>query len=504
MSDTLPPLLEARRITKSYPGVCALDSVDFLLKAGEVHCLAGENGAGKSTLIEIIGGSYMKDSGSLFLQGREVEFTSPKHAQEHGIAVLHQELPTLPDLSVAENIFLSRQPRSAMGVIDYAEMNRQAKGWLDMINADINPRALMGRLPLSKQQLVSIAKAISLKARVIVFDEPSAVLTTAELERLFEIIKSFKAEGRGIIYISHRLEEIFEIGDRVTVLRNGRLVGTENITAITREALVRMLVGREVSEEYRQTSSRAGADRTPVLEVRGLGRGGVIEDINLSVARGEILGVYGLVGAGRSEVARAIIGADRIDRGEILLEGRKMRIRSPRDAIRNGICLAPEDRKSQGVLLEKPVSENIALPSMKRMRNFLLLSYGRISRYASDFVEKLKISTPHVNQYVKFLSGGNQQKVVLAKWLGMELKVFIFDEPTRGIDVGAKEEIRALIRGLAAEGKAIILISSEIPEILSISDRIAVMYSGKIAGTLERRDATKEKLISYSMGAREI
>jgi ribose transport system ATP-binding protein len=431
-------------------------------------------------------------------------FTSPKHAQECGIAVLHQELPILRELSVAENIFLGRQPRTALGVVNYGEMNRQARHWLGMIHADIDPRMLLGRLPVSKQQLVSIAKAISLQASVIIFDEPSAVLTTAELARLFEIIRAFKAEGRGIVYISHRLEEIFEIGDRVTVLRNGKLVGTEQITNITREALVRMLVGREVSEAYTQPLARAGRDTAPVLEIEHLARDGVLYDITFSVGRGEIFGLYGLVGAGRSEVARAIIGADRVHGGEIRLEGRRLHIKSPRDAIRSGICLAPEDRKSQGVLLEKSLAENIALPSLRRMKGFLFLSHAKISRYASDFVTTLKIATPHVNQFVKFLSGGNQQKVVLAKWLGMNLKVFIFDEPTRGIDVGAKEEIRALIRALAAEGKAIILISSEIPEILSIGDRIAVMHEGSIAAVMARRDATKEKLVSYSMGASDI
>lgn len=504
MNGSNAPLLEARSVTKNYPGVRALDSVDFQVKAGEVHCLAGENGAGKSTLIEIIGGSYLKDSGALFLKGKEVVFTSPKEAQEHGIAVLHQELPILRDLSVAENIFLSRQPRTALGTINYSEMNRQARHWLDMIHADINPRTLLGRLPVSKQQLVSIAKAISLQASILIFDEPSAVLTTAELGRLFEIIRAFKSEGRGIVYISHRLEEIFEIGDRVTVLRNGKLVGTEQIANITRDTLVRMLVGREVSEQEEQQPDRTGAQRAPALEVRGICRDGILDDITFSVGRGEIFGMYGLVGAGRTEVARAIIGADRVDAGEIILEGRRLRISSPRDAIRNGICLAPEDRKSQGVLLEKSLAENIALPSLRRMKGWLFLSHRKIFRYASDFVGKLKIATPHVNQFVKFLSGGNQQKVVLAKWLGMNLKVFIFDEPTRGIDVGAKEEIRNLIRGLASEGKAIIVISSEIPEILSLSDTIAVMHEGRIAAVLPRRDATKEKLVSYSMGANDL
>jgi len=502
MNPSDAALLEARGITKIYPGVVALDNVDFQVNAGEVHCLAGENGAGKSTLIEIIGGSYSKDAGTIRMQGREVEFASPRHAQEMGIAVLHQEIPILPHLSVAENIFLSRQPLGGARLVSYAEMNRQARRWLEVIQADIDPRTLLGDLTISRQQLVSIAKALSLEARVIIFDEPSAVLTIAELKRLFQIIASLKAEGRGIVYISHRLEEIFEIGDRVTVLRNGKLAGTESIGRIDRGTLIKMLVGREIDESQTGGGASSVEGLAPVLEVRGLNRKGVLEDISFTLHKGEILGVYGLVGAGRTELARALIGADRVDSGDILLEGRKLKISSPREAIRNGLCLSPEDRKTQGVFLEKSVQDNICLPSLKNLKGGVFLSYGKIAKYAADFVSKLRIVTPHLQQYVKFLSGGNQQKVVLAKWLGMKLKVFIFDEPTRGIDVGAKEEIRGLIKKLAREGKAVIVISSEIPEILVISDRVAVMHEGRIEALLRRQEATREKLMAYSMGAK--
>jgi ribose transport system ATP-binding protein len=503
MSGSGAPLLEVRGLVKNYPGVRALDTVDFQVMAGEVHCLAGENGAGKSTLIEIIGGSYPRDGGAILMNGREMHWTSPREAQAAGIAVLHQELPILPDVSVAENIFLGRQQRIGPVVVSYREMFAEARRWLDMIHADIDPRTMMGLLPMSKQQLVSIAKALSLEARIIIFDEPSAVLTSTELSRLFEIINALKSEGRGIVYISHRLEEIFEIGDRVTVLRNGALVGTERIANITRDVLVRMLVGRDVSEEeYRGPAAAAGSGET-LLEIRGLRRTGILEPVSFTLHRGEILGIYGLVGSGRTELARAIIGADPIDGGEVFLAGSRVRIRSPRDAIRLGICLAPEDRKSQGVLLEKSIAENIALPSLKKLKGLLFVSYRKMARYAEDFVTKLRIATPHIRQYVRLLSGGNQQKVVLAKWLGMDLKVFIFDEPTRGIDIGAKEEIRGLIRTLAGEGKAIIIISSEIPEILGISDRVAVMHEGSMAKILERRDATRELLLRYSMGASE-
>lgn len=495
-------LLEVKGVTKVYPGVRALDNVDFQVRRGEVHCLAGENGAGKSTLIEIIGGSYPKDSGSIQIEGKEVVFENPRHAQKCGIVVLHQELPILKDLSVAENIFLGRQPRNNFGFVDYREMNRQAKRWLDMIQANIDPRALLGRLPVSKQQLVSIAKAISLHAQVIIFDEPSAVLTTAELERLFQIISSFKSEGRGIVYISHRLEEIFEIGDRVTVLRNGKLIGSEPIAHLSRESLVKMLVGHDVSEEY-IGSRQVSHNSEPSLVVCKLSRQGILTDINLRIARGEIFGIYGLVGSGRTELARAIIGADPIDSGDMFLDGKRIKNHSPQEAIQNGFCLIPEDRKNQGVLLEKSIADNIALPALPRLKSSFLVDAKKVSNYASEYMDKLKVVAPNARQYVKFLSGGNQQKVVLARWIGMKLDVFIFDEPTRGIDVGAKEEIRNLIRSIAEEDKIVIFISSEISEILSIADRIGVMHEGRLVTVVDRKNATREKLISYSMGAKE-
>lgn len=498
-SETL--LLEVKNIEKTYPGVRALDNVNFDVRRGEVHCLAGENGAGKSTLIEIIGGTHKADQGAILLNGVPVEFSSPKHAQEHGIAVLHQELPVLPYLTVAENIFLARQPRTKLKTVNYAEMNRQAKQWLDIIAADIQPKTLLGRLPVAKQQLVSIAKALSLEAKVIILDEPSAVLTNVELKRLFEIIQDLKKEGRGIVYISHRLEEIFEIGDRVTVLRNGGLVGTKDIRETTKELLIKMMVGKDIAEnEWLAHETVVKSRSQKSFSVKGLTRQGVLQNISFDVHAGEILGIFGLVGSGRTELARAIIGADPLDAGEIFVQQKKVQIRSPKEAIRSGICLAPEDRKSQGLLLGKSVQENITLPNLKKLKGTFMLSYNKITAYAADFVRKLNVATPSVHQKVRLLSGGNQQKVVLAKWLGMNSQVFIFDEPTRGIDVGAKEEIRALIRQLAQEGKAIILISSELPEIMSMGDRIIVMHEGAITGELLREHATKEKLLAYSMG----
>ncbi len=498
-SETL--LLEVKNIEKTYPGVRALDNVNFDVRRGEVHCLAGENGAGKSTLIEIIGGTHKADQGAILLNGVPVEFASPKHAQEHGIAVLHQELPVLPYLTVAENIFLARQPRTKLKTVNYAEMNRQAKQWLDMIAADIHPKTLLGKLPVAKQQIVSIAKALSLEAKVIILDEPSAVLTNVELKRLFEIIQDLKKEDRGIVYISHRLEEIFEIGDRVTVLRNGGLVGTKDIRETTKELLIKMMVGKDIAEnEWLAHETVVKSRLQKSFSVKGLTRQGVLQNISFDVHAGEILGIFGLVGSGRTELARAIIGADPLDAGEIFVQQKKVQIRSPKEAIRSGICLAPEDRKSQGLLLGKSVQENITLPNLKKLKGIFMLSYNKITAYATDFVRKLNVATPSVHQKVRLLSGGNQQKVVLAKWLGMNSQVFIFDEPTRGIDVGAKEEIRTLIRQLAQEGKAIILISSELPEIMSMGDRIIVMHKGAVTGELLREHATKEKLLAYSMG----
>jgi ribose transport system ATP-binding protein len=493
-------IFEARGISKNFPGVKALDNVDLKIVAGEVHCLAGENGAGKSTLIEILGGTHQMDSGQLLLFNKSIKIQSPKHAQELGIAVLHQEVPILRDLTVAENLFLGRQPKSKLGFVDYKTMYKEAKKWLDVIHADIDPKKVLGRLSVSKQQLVSIAKAISLKAQVIIFDEPSAVLTDSELRRLFEIISTFKTEGKGIVYISHRLEEIFEIGDKVTVLRNGKLVGSEPIKSINRDVLVQMLVGHDVSESYIENKS-VDSSSNKTFEIRGINRGDQVKNINLTISSGEIFGIYGLVGSGRTEFARAIIGADKIESGQIFLDGNKLKISSPSDAIKYGICLVPEDRKNQGILLEKSISDNIALPSLKSLKRNFLISYRKISNYSNKYMQKLKISAPDSAQVVKFLSGGNQQKVVLAKWIGMNLNVFIFDEPTRGIDIGAKEEIRNLIRGLAREKKKVILISSEIPEILSIADRIGVMHEGRLAAIINRADATKEKLVAYSMGS---
>ncbi len=496
------PLLEVKEITKEYPGVRALDKVNFNVIKGEVHCLVGENGAGKSTLIEILAGALEKDSGQIFINGNEIKFNSPRDSQKMGIAVLHQELPVHAYLNVAENIFLGRQPRNKFGLIDFNEMNKQAKYWLNMIKADVDPKALLGSLPVAKQQLVSVAKALSLEAKIIFLDEPSAVLTIVELKSLFKLLNSLKKEGRGIVYISHRLEEIFEIGDRVTVLRNGKKVATNSIDEITEKLLIKMMVGKEIINDSDSIKQKEKTTRfeEKILSVKEIYRKGILEDICLDVRKGEILGIYGLVGSGRTELARAIIGADKIDRGEVYINNNKVKISSPKDAIKLGICLVPEDRKLFGLFLEKSIQENISLPNLKRLKKFYILDYVKIKNYVKNYIKALNIKVLNLDQRVKFLSGGNQQKVVLAKWFGVNSKVLIFDEPTRGVDVGAKEEIRNLIKKIASKGKGIIVISSELPEIMNLSDRIIVMHSGKITAELLREKATKEKLLTYSMG----
>jgi len=492
-------ILDIRQVTKRYPGVLALDRVDFDVSSHEVHCLVGENGAGKSTLIEIVGGAIRRDEGVIEIRGRPVHFGSPKDAQDAGVAVLHQELPMLPEMTVAENICISSIPRNSLRLVSYKRLNREAKRWLDLIEADIDPRAGLGDLSVAKQQLVSIAKALSLEASIIFLDEPSAVLTLIELEHLFRVIRTLRSQGRGIVYISHRLDEIFEIGDRVTVLRNGKRIACSSVSGVTKDQLVQQMVGHRVSEE-RLRQPGTVPDSSVVLSVRGLGRKKVFRDVSFELRRGEVLGIFGLVGAGRTEVVRAIVGADRRDDGRVEIDGREARIRSPRSAIRHGICLVPEDRKRQGLLLDKSIRENIALPSLRlQARLGMVLDHLAITRKAREYVEALHIATPGVETLARNLSGGNQQKVVLARWLGMQMKVLIFDEPTRGVDVGAKEEIRKLIATLATQGKGIIIISSEIPEILAISDRILVMHEGKIAAGLGVEEATQEKLIAYAM-----
>ena len=492
-----------KHITKTYPGVRALDNVDFEVAKGEVHALVGENGAGKSTLMKILAGAQPMDSGEILLDGAPVHITSPQKAMDLGISIIYQEFNLVPYLNAAENIFLGREPKGALpGFINFPVMYAEAQKVIDQLGVRLNVRTPVNRLSIAQQQMVEVAKATSRKASIIAMDEPSATLTEHELESLFDLIRSLKEKGVSIIYISHRLEEIFQIADQVTVLRDGHLVGTNPVAETDRNEIIHMMVGRELKESAAADQKRAAGIRAPALTVKNLTRKGVIEDISFTVHRGEVLGLAGLVGAGRTELARAIFGADPIDSGELWLNGHRVEIRSPGDAIRRGIGLVTEDRKALGLILGMVVRENVSLANLDAVTRVGFVNRREERRVAQRFIQELAIKTPSVEQQVQNLSGGTQQKVVLAKWLFTQSKVLIFDEPTRGIDVGSKVEIYQLMNRLAANGVAIIMISSELPEILGMSDRILVMHEGRISGELSRKDATQEKIMWLATGGK--
>lgn len=486
-----------RGIRKEYPGVCALDGVDFEVAFGEVHALLGVNGAGKSTLMSILSGATRMDGGAISINGKRLDITSPHKAMELGISVIYQEFNLVPHLTVAENIFLGREPRRRMGFVDYHKMYTGAVSLLERLGAPFSPRERVADLGVAQQQLVEIAKALFKEARIIAMDEPTATLSMKETERLFSIIRLLKAEGKGIVYISHRLEEIFEIADRVTVLRDGRLVETCSLQGVTRERLVEMMLGKALEGAVPRGEVSPGHE---VLRVEGLTRRGVLEGINFAVKEGEILGIAGLVGAGKTELARALYGLDKINEGKVVIGGRPVRLQSPAEAIRMGVVLVPEDRKRLGLVLGMAVRENISLASLFRFSRFGFVNGRRERRTAGEMVESLRVKTPGLEQQVRNLSGGNQQKVVLAKWLLRGARVLIFDEPTRGIDVGAKVEVHGLIRALADKGAAILLISSELQEVIDHSDRILVMHGGKITGELRKEEATPERVLFLAMG----
>ena len=470
----------------------ALLGVDLDLRAGEVHAVVGENGAGKSTLMKIVAGVYRPDSGSIRLGGVPILNESPRQALERGISMIHQELNLAPNLSVAENVFLGRAPTRG-GLIDWRRLYADVEALADRLGIDLDVRARVDELSVARQQMVEIAKALSLDARVIIMDEPTSALTERETEALFDIIARLKSNGVAVVYISHRLDEIFRVADRVTVLRDGRLVGTLPIAQATQPQLIGMMVGRELTTLFPKESVEIG---DPFLEVRHLRRKGALEDISFVLRRREILGLAGLVGAGRTELVRVLFGADPLDGGEILLEGRPVRIRRPRDAIRLGMGFVTEDRKLQGLVLGMNVRENETLASLAQVSKLGFLNLGRERTLAARLVEQLGVRTPSVEQEVANLSGGNQQKVVIAKWLATRARILILDEPTRGIDVGAKAEVHALMSRLASQGVSILMISSELPEILGMSDRILVMRQGRLSGEFTRDQASQEAILA--------
>ena len=490
-------VLSLRGIRKAYPGVVALDGVDLDLAPGEVHVLLGENGAGKSTLMKVISGAVARDAGEIAINGTPAAIRGPRDAQALGVGIIYQEFNLIPHLTAGENIFLGREPALAPGVIDQRRLMRDAQQQLDALGVSIDARAVVSRLSVAQQQMVEVAKALSLDARVLIMDEPTSALTAQEINELFAAIRRLKARGVAIVYISHRMEELFAIGDRVTVLRDGRHVGTRAIGETTMAELVRLMVGRDLKDQFPKQRATIGEE---VLRVDRLRRDGVLHDISFSLRRGEVVGLAGLMGSGRTELARAIFGADTIDGGRVFVRGEEKKITSPRVAIDLGLGFLTEDRKQQGLVLVLSVRENVCLPSVGRWSRAGVVQTSRENAATEQRVRELRIKTPSVLQRVVNLSGGNQQKVVLAKWLCTEADILIFDEPTRGIDVGAKVEIYQLINQLAARGAAILMISSELPEILGMSDRILVMSGGRIAGEFLANEATQEKLLAAALG----
>jgi ABC-type sugar transport system ATPase subunit len=490
------PLLSMQGIAKSFPGVRALNGVDLELRRGEVLALLGENGAGKSTLIKVLAGAHLPDAGSIHINGHVVSITGPKEAVRAGVAVIYQDFNLVMSLSAAENIFLGREP--AAGFIRQRLERHQALALMERLGVFIDPSSICRELTVAQQQIVAIAKAMSLDARILVMDEPSATLTPQEVARLFAIIRDLKSQGIGVIYISHRLDEIFEIADRVLVLRDGRVVGVRPIGSVSRDQLIEMMVGRKLDDEFPKQRIPLGPPR---LVVKNLRRGQEVRNVSFEIRRGEVLGLSGLVGAGRTETARLLFGADRPEAGTILLDGRLLHIRGPRDAIRCGIVLLTEDRKTQGLVLGHSVRENFGLPNLSRFARMGFIRRWQERMSLAAYINSLRIKIADQDQLAKNLSGGNQQKVVLAKWLEHNCEVILFDEPTRGIDVGAKYEIYLLINELAAAGKAILLISSELPEVLGMSDRILVMHEGRLTGEIrDVENATQEQILRLAVG----
>lgn len=492
-----PPLLELRDVSKGFPGVQALDAVQLNLRHGEVLALVGENGAGKSTLMKLLAGIYTPDAGTFRLNGAELSIGGPRQAQELGISIIHQEFNLMPDLTVAQNIFIGRERRLGGLFLNDRALNRRAQALFDRLGLALDPNERVEGLTVARQQMVEIAKALSFDAKVLIMDEPTAALNDAEVDALFSLIDQFRSPSTGVIYISHRMEELARISDRITVLRDGCYVGTRSTAETETREIISLMVGREVSTEERPAASTRSDEI--VLSVRGLTTRHLLRDVSFDVRAGEILGFAGLMGAGRTEVARAIVGADRVASGSISVHGTEVKIANPAGAARLGIGYLSEDRKKLGLLLERSVRENVVLASLRAYTSATgFVSGSRIEATGREYVDKLRIKTPSTAQLVKHLSGGNQQKVVIAKWLVKDCELLIFDEPTRGIDVGAKAEIYALLRQLAAEGKAIIMISSELPEVLRLSDRIAVMAEGRLTAMLDNVEVTQEKLMEYA------
>ncbi len=496
-------ILSMRKIDKRFTGVHALRQVDFDLNEGEIHALVGENGAGKSTLMKVLIGITPKDSGEIHYLGHLFNPRNPKHALEMGIGIIHQELNMMDHLTVAQNIFIGRESTRWGGLLlDQREQNRRAGELFKRLKMNIDPGETLGRLTVGKQQMVEIAKAVSHRLRILILDEPTAALTEAEIEELFTIMRDLRSRGVGMVHISHRLDEIHRIADRVTVLRDGERVGTRKTSEVTRQQIINMMVGRVIYERPKTRSSVAPGAPV-VLRVSRLNAGRLVRNVSFELREGEILGIAGLMGSGRTETARAIFGADEVQSGAIEVRGRRVSIRSPQDAVRHGIGYLSEDRKRFGLAVNLSVRDNLAMATYDRFQRGLFIQAFKVRRVTEDYIHRLNIKTPSLEQLLRNLSGGNQQKVVIAKWLIRNCDILIFDEPTRGIDVGAKSEIYTLMNELTREGKSIIMISSELPEILRMSDRVLVMSEGRITGELPIEKASQQTIMEYATIGRE-
>lgn len=492
-------ILSMKNISKSFNGVTVLDSVDFSLKKGEVHALMGGNGAGKSTLMKILTGVYTADSGSIYIEDKQVEIKDTNDARASKISMIYQEFSLIPTLTVAQNIFLTRESKTAIGLLNDRECIERTKDLLNELEVDINPNDVVQNLGVGYWQMTEIAKVLSQEAKILIMDEPTSSLTKKETEVLFSFINKLKNKGISIIYISHRMDEIFEVCDRITVLRDGKNVVTENCKDISMETVIQHIVGSQMDKAFEWKERIYSNDATPVLEVNHLTVGNKVQNVSFKLYPGEILGIAGLMGSGRSEMARAVFGIDARDSGEIIVKGKKQTIKSPSDGIKAGLALIPEDRRVQGLVLEHSVKDNLILPFLKNLKKGFLLDDRKADELSNSLVKKLNIKTDDIFKMTKLLSGGNQQKIVLAKWLSNNPDVLILDEPTIGVDIGAKTEIIEIIRELADSGKAIIVISSELPELLAVSDRVIVLHDGKVKKELKRKEISAEEDLQHAI-----
>jgi ABC-type sugar transport system ATPase subunit len=500
MPDKKEIILKMEDISKTFPGVKALKNIDMEIEKGEVHAIVGENGAGKSTLMKILSGAIQKDKGKIILYGKETEITSAQHAIKLGISCIYQELTIFPLLNVAKNIFIGNMPMRGK-IIDLNKMYAETKKVLELLKLKVSPKTLCRDLSVAQQQMIEIGRAVSRNVQIIIMDEPTSSLTEKEKEVLFRIIRLLKAKGVSVLYVSHKLEEVKEIADRITILRDGTKVKTVSNAQITREEIVENMIGRKMENYFNKETADIGGTG---LKVEGLAKQKKFENVSFEVRKGEVLGMFGLVGAGRSEIAGAIFGTEKPDRGKIFIEGKPVSIKNNRQAIKLGICLVPEDRKTQGLVLKLNVKTNISMVKIRAESKWGQVNGKRENEIADQYVKSLNIRTPSLKQVLNNLSGGNQQKVVIAKWLSMEPRVLILDEPTRGIDVGAKSEIYTLISGLAKKGVAVIVISSELPEIMGISDRVITVFEGKITGIIDRENFSSNAIMRASLGEEAI